>query len=72
MKRGDETDYKLWGNILNVSITYCKSIPYIMKEGLSPDVIDHFVEILTYLAAAAVGWIARILRKEKSVTRKHN
>jgi len=36
-----------------------------MKEGLSPDVIDHFVEILTYLAAAAVGWIARILRKEK-------
>jgi len=36
-----------------------------MNKGLDPTLINHFVEILTYLAAAAVGWIARILRKEK-------
>jgi len=38
---------------------------------IPPEIIDNLVEIVTYLAAAAVGWIAKLLQgKNKKNTNK--
>lgn len=33
---------------------------------LPPEIVDNLIEIVTYLAAAAVGWIAKLLQGKKT------